>query len=104
MVRREGRTDQCCNDVHHYRCQRFRQERKFAGIHATFPSINWRDFVDVGVPSPCPREWRPRTTERWLIPRSRATCETELPGWHASATSCSFSLLLQRAVDAQAPL
>jgi len=36
------------------------------GLRATFPDIDWRDFDEVGVPSPCPREWRPRTTERWL--------------------------------------
>jgi len=36
------------------------------GLRATFPSIDWRDFDEFGVPSPCPREWRPRTTERWL--------------------------------------
>lgn len=36
------------------------------GLRATFPSIDCRDFDEVGVPSSCPREWRPRTTERWL--------------------------------------
>jgi hypothetical protein len=36
------------------------------GLRATFPSMDWRDFDEFGVPSPCPREWRPRTTERWL--------------------------------------
>ena len=36
------------------------------GLRATFPSIDWRDFDEFGVPSPCPRGWRPRTTERWL--------------------------------------
>jgi hypothetical protein len=36
------------------------------GLRATLPSIDWRDFDDFGVPSPCPREWRARTTERWL--------------------------------------
>jgi len=36
------------------------------GLRATFPSIDWRDFDEFGVPSPCPRGWRPRTTQRWL--------------------------------------
>jgi hypothetical protein len=36
------------------------------GLRATIPSIDWRDFDEFGVPSPCAREWRPRTTERWL--------------------------------------
>src|SRR5262245_31937027 len=39
-----------------------------------------------------------RQPNSWLAltPRSRATCETELPGRHASATSRSFSSSLQR--------
>jgi hypothetical protein len=28
--------------------------------------MDWRDFDEFGVPSPCPQQWRPRTTERWL--------------------------------------
>jgi hypothetical protein len=36
------------------------------GLRASFPDIDWRDLDEVGVPSPCPREWRPRTSERWL--------------------------------------
>jgi hypothetical protein len=36
------------------------------GLRAMSPSIDWHDFDEFGVPSPCPPEWRPRTTERWL--------------------------------------
>jgi hypothetical protein len=36
------------------------------GLRAALPSIDWRDFDEFGVPSPCPREWRPQTTERWV--------------------------------------
>jgi hypothetical protein len=28
--------------------------------------MDWRDFDEFGVPSPCPPEWRPLTTERWI--------------------------------------
>ena len=36
------------------------------GLRVALPSIDWRDFDEFGVPSPCPREWRPQTTERWI--------------------------------------
>ena len=28
--------------------------------------MEWHDFDALGVPCPCPREWRPLTTERWI--------------------------------------
>lgn len=36
------------------------------GLADALPEIDWHDFDDVGVPLPCPREWRPLTTEHWL--------------------------------------
>ena len=36
------------------------------GLRAAFPEMDWRDFDEFGVPSPCPGEWRAQTTERWL--------------------------------------
>jgi hypothetical protein len=36
------------------------------GLRAAFPDMDWRDFDAVGVPQPCPPEWRPRTTQHWL--------------------------------------
>ena len=36
------------------------------GLRAALPTIDWRDFDEFGVPSPCPREWRPLMTERWI--------------------------------------
>ena len=36
------------------------------GLQAALPRIEWHDFDEFGVPSPCPRGWRARTTERWL--------------------------------------
>ena len=36
------------------------------GLRAALPKMDWRDFDEFGVPSPCLREWRPLTTERWL--------------------------------------
>ena len=30
------------------------------------PNMDWHDFDEFGVPSPCPREWRAQTTERWI--------------------------------------
>jgi hypothetical protein len=30
------------------------------------PEIAWHDFDEVGVPSPCPPEWRAQTTEHWI--------------------------------------
>jgi len=36
------------------------------GLRASLPQMDWRDFDEIGVPNPCPREWRPRTTEHWL--------------------------------------
>jgi len=36
------------------------------GLRTALPSIDWHDFDEFGVPAPCPREWRPQTTERWI--------------------------------------
>ena len=36
------------------------------GLRAGLPTMDWRDFDEFGVPSPCPREWRPLMTERWI--------------------------------------
>jgi len=36
------------------------------GLRAALPAMDWRDFDEFGVPSPCPPEWRPLTTERWF--------------------------------------
>ena len=36
------------------------------GLRAALAATDWRDFDEFGVPSPCPREWRPLTTERWI--------------------------------------
>jgi hypothetical protein len=36
------------------------------GLRAALPTVDWRDFDEFGVPSPCPREWRPLMTERWI--------------------------------------
>jgi hypothetical protein len=36
------------------------------GLRAALPEMDWRDFDEFGVPSPCPPEWRPLTTERWI--------------------------------------
>jgi hypothetical protein len=36
------------------------------GLRAALPKMDWRDFDEFGVPSPCPPEWRPLTTERWI--------------------------------------
>jgi hypothetical protein len=36
------------------------------GLRVALPSIDWRDLDEFGVPTPCPREWRPQTTERWI--------------------------------------
>ncbi|WP_143271728.1 hypothetical protein [Bradyrhizobium mercantei] len=36
------------------------------GLRANLPEMDWRDFDEFGVPSPCPPEWRPLTTERWI--------------------------------------
>jgi hypothetical protein len=36
------------------------------GLRAALPKMDWRDFDEFGVPSPCPAEWRPLTTERWI--------------------------------------
>jgi hypothetical protein len=36
------------------------------GLRAALPDMDWRDFDAFGVPSPCPREWRTQTTERWI--------------------------------------
>jgi hypothetical protein len=36
------------------------------GLQAALPMMDWRDFDEFGVPSPCPRGWRPLTTERWI--------------------------------------
>ena len=36
------------------------------GLRAALPTMDWRDFDEFGVPSPCPREWRPLVTERWI--------------------------------------
>jgi hypothetical protein len=36
------------------------------GLQAALPAMDWRDFDEFGVPSPCPREWRPLMTERWI--------------------------------------
>jgi hypothetical protein len=36
------------------------------GLRAALPGIDWRDFDEFGVPSPCPPEWRPLTTGRWI--------------------------------------
>lgn len=30
------------------------------------PTVDWRDFDEFGVPSPCPHGWRPLMTERWI--------------------------------------
>jgi hypothetical protein len=35
-------------------------------LRKALPTIDWRDFDEFGVPSPCPPEWRPLTTERWI--------------------------------------
>jgi hypothetical protein len=35
-------------------------------LRAALPTMDWRDFDAFGVPSPCPRQWRPQTTERWI--------------------------------------
>src|SRR6516162_2303046 len=35
-------------------------------LQAALPTMDWRDFDEFGVPSPCPREWRALTTERWI--------------------------------------
>ena len=37
-----------------------------AGLRAALPTMDWRDFDEFGVPSPCPHGWRPLTTERWI--------------------------------------
>ena len=36
------------------------------GLRVALPRMDWRDFDEFGVPSPCPPEWRPLTTERWI--------------------------------------
>ena len=36
------------------------------GLRAALPEIDWRDFDEFGVPSPCPPDWRPLMTERWI--------------------------------------
>jgi hypothetical protein len=36
------------------------------GLRAALSTLDWRDFDEFSVPSPCPREWRPRMTERWM--------------------------------------
>jgi hypothetical protein len=36
------------------------------GLQAALPAMEWRDFDEFGVPSPCPRGWRPQATERWI--------------------------------------
>jgi hypothetical protein len=36
------------------------------GLRAALPAMDWRDFDELGVPSPCPPGWRPLTTERWI--------------------------------------
>jgi hypothetical protein len=36
------------------------------GLRVALPTVDWRDFDELGVPWPCPGEWRPLTTERWL--------------------------------------
>src|SRR5262245_21606468 len=36
------------------------------GLRAALPTMDWRDFDEFGVPSQCPREWRPLMTERWI--------------------------------------
>lgn len=36
------------------------------GLRAGLPEIDWHDFDERGVPVPCPRGWRPQTTEHWL--------------------------------------
>jgi hypothetical protein len=35
-------------------------------LRAALPRIDWRDFDEFVVPSPCPPDWRPLTTERWI--------------------------------------
>jgi hypothetical protein len=36
------------------------------GLRTALPTVDWRDFDEFGVPSPCPHGWRPLTTERWI--------------------------------------
>jgi hypothetical protein len=36
------------------------------GLQAALPTMDWRDFDEFGVPSPCPCGWRPLMTERWI--------------------------------------
>jgi hypothetical protein len=36
------------------------------GLRAALSRIDWRNFDEFGVPSSCPPEWRPFTTERWI--------------------------------------
>jgi hypothetical protein len=36
------------------------------GLRAALPRMDWHDFDEFGVPSPCPHGWRARTTECWL--------------------------------------
>jgi hypothetical protein len=33
-------------------------------LRQILPAIDWHDFDALGVPEPCPRQWRPVTTER----------------------------------------
>jgi hypothetical protein len=49
-----------------YGRQWVRHEREPAGIAGGLPNMDWRDFDEFGVPSPCPAEGRPQTTERWI--------------------------------------
>lgn len=37
-----------------------------SGLRDALPGMDWHDFDEVGVPDPCPPDWRPRATERWL--------------------------------------
>jgi hypothetical protein len=36
------------------------------GLRVALPTIDWRDFDEFGVPSPCPPGWRQLTTEHWI--------------------------------------
>ena len=36
------------------------------GLKAAHPAIAWHDFDSVGVPDPCPPDWRAKATEHWI--------------------------------------
>lgn len=37
-----------------------------AALREAHPTIRWLDFDSVGVPDPCPFDWRAKTTEHWI--------------------------------------